>query len=410
MAKCLVFPEISKAVCKQNTSVSEYSSKIYNSINDIPALVLDELGVANDFFFSSGYWSSYESSFSEKISFRYIVIMQHGSAVAFAPFQIIAFSGSNVANAESDSSFYQVAKTWLTKKVVNLVSIRLLVSGNTFLTGELALFIKRDYTLNEKLAAAYHQSIESLLETEKLTGVLIKDFYSENTIHFKNLEGQGYLKFQVNPNMEMDIRSDWASFDDYAKDLTSKYRVRLHKAAERGNGLLFKRLTVTDTAQYANDLQRMLNEVIANSDFKLFNPDIAYMQSLQQSFPDNFSLTGIFREHELIGFYSTYLNNGQLVACFVGMNKNYLKEHDLYLNILYKLVEQAITLKTSKLIFGRTAMEIKSSVGALPKDMFLYVKHVCPVRNFLVHTAVKTLSKNPSWQLRIPFKHKSPAN
>jgi hypothetical protein len=46
----------------------------------------------------------------------------------------------------------------------------------------------------------------------------------------------------------------------------------------------------------------------------------------------------------------------------------------------------------------------------LPKDMFLYVKHVCPIRNFLVHTAVKTLSKNPAWQLRIPFKQKSPAN
>ena len=410
MAKCLSFPEVSKIACKQEVFVSEYSYKIYNSINDISPLVLDEIGVADNFFFSTGYWQSYEAAFLDKITFRYIVITQQGVAVAFAPFQIITFSGSNVANAESDSSYYQLAKTWLTKKVVNLVSIRLLVSGNTFLTGELALFIKQHYTLNEKLAAAYHQSIELLLETEKLTGVLIKDFYSENTIHFKKLEAEGYLKFQVNPNMEMDIRLHWASLDDYAKDLASKYRVRLHKAAERGSGLQFKHLTVADTAEYATDLQRMLDEVIANSDFKLSNPDIAYMQSLQQNFPDNFSLTGIFRGHELIGFYSTYLNGEQLVACFVGMNKHYLKEHDLYLNILYKLIEQAIVLNTSTLIFGRTAMEIKSSVGALPKDMFLYVKHVCPIRNFLVHTAVKTLSKNPAWQLRIPFKQKSPAN
>jgi hypothetical protein len=86
------------------------------------------------------------------------------------------------------------------------------------------------------------------------------------------------------------------------------------------------------------------------------------------------------------------------------MNKSYLKEHDLYLNILYKLVQQAIYLKVYKLQFGRTAMEIKSSVGALPQHMFLFVKHVCPIRNFLVHTAVKNLSKNPEWTIRIPFK------
>ena len=410
MAKCLSFPEVSKIACKQDEFVSEYSYKIYNSINDISPLVLDEIGVANNFFFSIGYWQSYQAAFLDKITFRYIIISQQGVAVAFAPFQIITFSGSNVANAESDSSFFQVAKTWFTKKIVNLVSLRLLVSGNTFLTGELALFIKNDYVLNEKLADAYHRSIDSLLDTENLNGVLIKDFYLENTVHFKNLEAQGFLKFKVNPNMEMEIRSNWTSFEDYVKDLTSKYRVRLHKAIARGSSLIYKQLTVANTIEHTNDLQRMLNEVIANSDFKLFNPDIAYMQSLQQNFPNNFRITGIFRENELIGFYSTYLNSGQLVACFVGMNKNYLKEHDLYLNILYKLIEQAIFLNTSTLIFGRTAMEIKSSVGALPKDMFLYVKHACPIRNFLVHTAVKTLSKNPFWQLRIPFKQKSPAN
>jgi hypothetical protein len=404
MAKCLSISEISNSICKTVEVASGYSYKVYSNAASIPALTVEELGISKNFFFSQGYWNSYESAFSKKINFRYVVICKNDAPVAFAPFQIIHFDGSNVSGAVADSGSFQKTKTWLTKKIVNLVSIKLLVSGNTFLTGELALFVKEGYILNSNLADAYNKSIDMLLSSENLSGILVKDFYTETANALSPLEKNGYLKFEVNPNMEMNIRENWKTFEDYQKDLSSKYRVRLHKALERGSKLSYRVLEVEETIQYEKELQSMLNEVLNNSDFKLFNPDIAYMRSLQLNFPDTFNLTGIFRENELIGFYSTYYNNNELVACFVGMNKSYLKEHDLYLNILYKLVQQAIYLKVYKLQFGRTAMEIKSSVGALPQHMFLFVKHVCPIRNFLVHTAVKNLSKNPEWTIRIPFK------
>lgn len=410
MAKCITLPPISAKLSAKDTSVaSDFSFKIYNEINAIPALAIEELGCSQSFFFSPAYWKSYEHAFSNKITFRYIVLCYLGEAVAFAPFQIIKFDGSNVANANTDDSLLQKVKTRLVKNIVNLVSIRLLVSGNTFLTGELSLFVKKGFLLNEKLATAYNASIENLMEQEQLNGILIKDFYVETAGKLNVLEQNGFLRFQVNPNMEMNIEPSWNTISDYEQDLSSKYRVRYHKALQRSEGLIFRELSVADTVANEVALNNMLQEVLQNSDFKLFNPDVAYMKSLQLHFPETFRLMGIFKNNSLIGFYSTYLDNKQLVACFVGMNKAFLKEHDLYLNILYKLIEQAITLKTTTLIFGRTAMEIKSSVGALPKDMFLFVKHACPVRNYLVHKAVKTLSKNPEWTLREPFKRKSPA-
>jgi hypothetical protein len=242
------------------------------------------------------------------------------------------------------------------------------------------------------------------MNQEQLKGILIKDFYAETANSLNILEQNGFLKFQVNPNMEMNIPSEWNTIKDYENALSSKYRVRFHKALQRADNLIFRKLTINDTETYEPILNDLLQEVLKNSNFKLFNPDIAYMKSLQVHFPDAFRLNGIFKNNELIGFYSTYLDNQKLIACFIGMNKKFLKQHDLYLNILFKLVEQAILLKSTSLIFGRTAMEIKSAVGAMPKEMFLFVKHACPFRNFLVHIAVKTLSKNPEWNLREPFK------
>lgn len=403
MARCISVSELSKSFCKQEATHTDYTISFYNSIQEVPALSLSELGCQNHFFFTAEYWQSFEQAFASQMQFRYAIITKHGEPILFAPFQIIKFNGSNVADAQS-AGFWQKIKTQLTKAIVNLISIRLLVSGNTFLTGEYAFLIKEGYELKEKLANQFYESIEQLLQKENLSGVLIKDFYKETAEKLNIFEQHKYLKFQVNPNMEVPIRQHWQQWTDYIQDLTSKHRVRLNKAQQRADSLQFKSLTVSETEQYLPQLQTILNNVIDTSSFKLAQPDVAYMLNLQQKFPNNFLIHGVFKENLLIGFYSTYLANKNLVACFVGMNKDHLKEHDLYLNILYKHIALAIDIKAEKLIFGRTSMEIKSSVGAIAKEMFLYVKHVCPIRNFLVHYAIKNLAKNPDWTFRNPFK------
>jgi hypothetical protein len=410
MAKCLTITEIHRSFCKTELVISDYSFHIYSSINEIPALLIDELGSEQHFFFSKGYWQSFEHTFSKNIEFRYAVILRNGEPVGLAPFQLIMFKGSNVGNEVEENGWWKQLKKYVTGKIVTLFSMRLLVSGNTFLTGELAFYLKEGYKLTDKTATAFYNAIQQIRTEEKnLSGILIKDFYPETAGQFKVLDDNSFLKFEVNPNMEVAIENHWHTMADYEKDLSSRYRVRYHKALDRAKSLECRNLDEALLNKYEPQLEQMLNEILDRSDFKLENPDINYMKSLQKKFPDNFHINGIFKEQELLGFYSAYHAGNQLVACFVGMNKALLKEYDLYLNILYKLLELSIELKVEKLHYGRTAMEIKSSVGAKPEQMFLYVKHVNPFINRLVHFAVKTLSKNQEWTLRNPFKKPSVA-
>ena len=55
-------------------------------------------------------------------------------------------------------------------------------------------------------------------------------------------------------------------------------------------------------------------------------------------------------------------------------------------------------------VFARTAMEIKSSIGAKPFDMYIYLKHT---NNFIANTILKLVVKyaNPvrDWDERHPF-------
>jgi hypothetical protein len=376
----------------------------------VPALLLEELGSEKHFFFSRGYWSEFERTFSVNMGFRYVVLLKNGEPAGFAPFQLIEFRGGNVSAGLHTHSWWQWLKKYVTIKIVNLVRLRLLVSGNIFITGEYSFFIRNGFQLNQQMVEAFHRAIEVIIRSEKnISGILIKDFYTETASHFHSLRQKGFLRFEVNPNMEMDIRPEWKQMTDYEQALSSRYRMRYRKAKERFGLLKFASMSASELIRYKAVMQQMLNEVMERSQFKLAFPDIDYMHTLLRRFPDNFYVTGIFKGEELLGYCSAYRDGDILIACFVGMDKNYLRPHDLYLNILYHLVGLAIQFRVKKLHFGRTAMEIKSSVGAEPRAMFLFVKHVCFVWNTLVHMAVKILSENPQWICRHPFrKHAQP--
>ncbi len=57
-----------------------------------------------------------------------------------------------------------------------------------------------------------------------------------------------------------------------------------------------------------------------------------------------------------------------------------------------------------QVIFARTAMEIKSSIGAKPHNMHIYLKHT---NNIIANTVLKLIVKyaNPvrDWEERHPF-------
>ena len=72
--------------------------------------------------------------------------------------------------------------------------------------------------------------------------------------------------------------------------------------------------------------------------------------------------------------------------------------------MLLLAVKMAIDLKKTRILFARTAMEIKSSVGAKPHDMFVYLKHRKWVINKAIPKIAGFLKGNEHWVQRNPFK------
>ena len=58
----------------------------------------------------------------------------------------------------------------------------------------------------------------------------------------------------------------------------------------------------------------------------------------------------------------------------------------------------------SSIVYARTAMAIKSSVGAKAKPMIMYMKHTNRFMNTILKHIFKLMNPTQDWEERHPFK------
>lgn len=385
----------------------DHTVDILTSISEASQSFWDNIVPEGHVFLSYEYLHAFEASVSDNVGFRYLVFRERGHAVGVAAFQIIHFDAGNVAVAEDAEQQSFMRK--LIAKVIKPISFRLLVSGNAFMTGEYGLYFK-DGALNADRAEWLHHGIDQIVAAEQargesLSGVLIKDYYLDKTTQLERFKQAGYLEFQVQPNMIVDIDSEWGDFDGYLQAMTSKYRTRVKRAIKDLNGIDVRPLNEATVKQYMDRIESLYDQVIDNSHFKLAKFDIGHLKPMKATLGDTCHIDGFFKGDELIGFISYLIrSNGELVAGMTGFDREEQQQHDIYLNILLQLVRRGIEQKAERVVLGRTAMEIKSSIGAKPHDMVDYVRHCNSLMNAIIKPIIKLFSSTEEWKQRTPFK------
>ena len=89
---------------------------------------------------------------------------------------------------------------------------------------------------------------------------------------------------------------------------------------------------------------------------------------------------------------------------FLGYDAAIQKEKMLYLNMLYDMASYAIKKKFSHIIFARSAMEIKSSVGATAEEVYGIIRHTNPFINLFMSGLFNYFDPKIEWKERSPFK------
>lgn len=173
---------------------------------------------------------------------------------------------------------------------------------------------------------------------------------------------------------------------------------------KKAKALEFRELSLEEVELYNDEMYALYKATADRALFSLFTLDPKYFLDLKRTLQDKLILTAVFLENKVVGFY-TFVDNGKIAdAHFLGYDVNLNSKHQLYFNILLRLLNTGIEKGVSFLNLSRTALEIKSSVGAEPLEMSIFLRSENKIINrFLPAILDKTVPKN-EWQPRSPFK------
>lgn len=400
----LIF-SINLTLCK-NTNTSLY----FSSVLEISSEIWDELNCFENIYFHPNYLISLEKN-NPQITFSYVVLLDSDKKpIAFASIQIIDFPLDGIENS-LNKNFYQFKYFGRRLGIFpKLKPIKLLVCGNVFVSGEHGIFIKENQdkqkVIKNLAKAISHLTNSNKTLTKDISIYLIKDFIKESLEITNELHGLNYYSFNVEPNMVLHINEGWRSFDDYLEAMKTKYRVKAKRALMLSNDIEVKKTTVKDIKFLLPQITALYKKVSNRADFNLGDFNLETYMSLKNKLGDNYILKTFWYREKLVGFMSGLINPNSLDAHFVGIDYELNKGLAIYQKMLYSYVTIAIESRLSIINFGRTASEIKSSIGAVPQDLTCYIRHKKSITNKFLKPFLNYIEPKPFKQKK-PFKTKS---
>jgi len=375
-----------------------FRTEFYTSVDAINPKHWDTLNCTQNSYYTPEFLKAFETANSD-ISFNYILIFKDDEPIAFANTQVVTISVKTITKN------IKLAK-WL-KGFINSIfcnnEIRILFVGNVFLSGEYGTFLKQDRDKIETFSEIAKAVKKLAKHTRRLHGIFVKDFKEESLYITDHLKGFDYASMQVEPNMIIHLQPEWQSFDDYKSALKSKYRIKANKADSKSERLTAKRFSDADVARYKDELQQLYENTIANANFNAQVLNLNTYTNLKAIYHDSFIVKGYFLDDKLVGFLSAMVNQDNLDAHFIGIDYSLNKEYAIYPRILNDYIRLGIEHGSSCINLGRTASEIKSTLGAQPETLICYFKHKRTFLNRFIKPIVSSINIK-SYKQHKPFK------
>ncbi|WP_235835925.1 GNAT family N-acetyltransferase [Cognatitamlana onchidii] len=364
--------------------------------------------VSHDLFLQTKYLKALETGAPYNIELFFIAVFRDASLVGVAVVQRVKLYLEDMFRKTQVSC----VKEFFQNLVSKVLRGNILVVGNLTQTGQHGVYFNEAQIPYNAYLKCLSEALNTLKkDIKKKQGktirlILFKDFFS-NDIKYNRAKDFSELnlhKVSVQPNMILTILDDWKTREDYRSSLTKKYRDRYKRAHKKLAPTKFKELTAEEISSNAETLHSLYLNVCNNAKFNTFILPASHFVALKTNLRERFKLVACFVEDKLIGFYSLILNNSNLETYFLGYNHDYQQSHQLYLNMLYNMLQYGIEQEFKSVVYARTAMAIKSSVGAKPYPMVMYMKHTNALLNLLLKPVFKLMNPKQDWEERHPFK------
>ncbi|MGV3698157.1 8-amino-7-oxononanoate synthase [Flavobacterium sp.] len=375
--------------------------KIYSSVSQLPHS-WDVVALENAFLQTS-YLKVLEESAPTNMQCFYIGIFENQNLIGAALAQYL-----DLNKLESFGERDKCLKTYTRNLVFKNFASHALFLGNNMITGQNAYIFNKEIDF-EKIGRILRQCAHEITAYFKKKHIKIhivsfKDFYKNCAVELKKTAFSDTYEFNTQPNMIFELKPEWSANDDYVAALSKKYRDQYKRAHKKSEGIQTRELFLGDIILMESRIYELYYHVAKNAPFNTFFLAKNHFSCFKKHCCDRFILIGYFLDNHLVGFHTLLLNGETLETYFLGYDEQIQKEKMLYLNMLYNMIQFGIENQFKKIIFGRTALEIKSSVGAEPVMMSGFIYHNNKLIDTYFDKIFPRLEPTLVWQQRHPFK------
>jgi predicted N-acyltransferase len=294
---------------------------------------------------------------------------------------------------------YQERKS-LISRLIHLLKINVVAFGNGYISN-ISSSIYKDGTTNKKFLT---NIIKAIKQKWCVQAFIFPDHFIEEigAKHKTNTQNK-LIKVEIDEDMRMDIHPEWKTFEDYVQSLHKKYRKRLKNVFKKSDVVRIVNFDKNDLKKHYKKMQELFGEVHKRSSFNpiVFNTK-SYFDLLESELP-KCNIEGYFLREKLIAFASELETENKLYSYFIGLDYSFNRNLSVYERILYQSIKRAIESKKSEIIFGRTAAEFKSNVGAKPHKSFIYIYITSPILRFFLKPILERV-RPKKWTQRSPLK------
>ncbi len=361
--------------------------------------------VKHDPFYKIEYLQEIEKSCYPDLIPYYIIAYYNEEPLLVLNFQKVIFKGAQLQSfivEKNSCTFSYKLYTLLFKFITGFIQVPMLVLGNLLQTSHCGIIFK-DEAIDDKIKLQLVQkACDVVLEYAKAKTLLITNIYDNQSNCLAHIPDQ-YNKFYSEPDMHLQIDPQWHKMEDYLQSLQSKYRVRAKKVLNDSQHIEVRPLSIEEIIAHQATLFDLNRQVMKKSKFSLGDIHENYFTEMAIYFKDSFIMNGYFHENKLIAFSSMIKDGKTLNSHFIGMDYSFVHSNKIYNRLLLDNLCMAIQTKSTILKYGRTATEIKSTIGAKPLEMVNYLRNNNAIINYFIEQGLKYI-KAPVYIIRHPFK------
>jgi hypothetical protein len=389
-----------------------YSLSLVNSITDVgksEIALLDKQPIQLSF----DYLLAFEKGSPTNQTYKYVFVKEKSVVIGMFYFQIVDLASKeleHIINLEPYSKLLSCFSGLINNMLFGVKKNKkhvLLINGNLTISGEYGIAFLKDKknVVMQQLYAALDLVKNEIELQDKIIASIIKDFPSVEIAEIdRAVPSNRYSKMMMDPIMKISIRSDWNSMEDYLEDLSAKYRLRYNNTRKKLDGLQIRTLSYAEIEREKDKINSLYANVQQKSPIRIVKTDVNYLLSLSKHLGDNFVFKAIYKKEVMISFLCGFYDKNHFEAHHIGINYQFNKQHALYHNILFEFIDLGISLKRKEISFGRTAMEMKTTVGAIPVDYHAFIRLHNRVLNSIIRPFIPGKAET-NWTPRSPFKN-----